>query len=108
MNLQAFQKDVEEEGDPTKANIINRAQDRMSGRRPIEFIQATHPVVVMDEPQNMESEAAAAAIARLNPFCTLRYSATHKRPVQPRVPPRPNRCVRPQPRETDRGRERCR
>jgi type III restriction enzyme len=79
MNLQAFQKDVEEEGDPTKANVINRAQDRMSGRRPIEFIQATHPVVVMDEPQNMESEAAAAAIARLNPFCTLRYSATHKR-----------------------------
>ena len=80
MNLQAFQKDVEEEGDPTKANIINRTQDRMSGRRPIEFIQATNPIVVMDEPQNMESEAAAAAIARLNPFCTLRYSATHKRP----------------------------
>lgn len=80
MNLQAFQKDVEEDRDPTKANIINRAQDRMSGRRPIEFIQATRPVVVMDEPQNMESEAAIAAIARLNPFCTLRYSATHKRP----------------------------
>ena len=80
MNIQAFQKDVEEEGDPTKANIINRAQDRMSGRRPIEFIQATRPVVIIDEPQNMESEAAAAAIARLNPFCTLRYSATHKRP----------------------------
>lgn len=79
MNIQAFQKDVEEVSDPTKANIINRAQDRMSGRRPIEFIQATNPIVVLDEPQNMESETAAAAIARLNPFCTLRYSATHKR-----------------------------
>jgi type III restriction enzyme len=79
MNIQAFQKDVEEVSDPTKANIINRAQDRMSGRRPIEFIQATNPVVVLDEPQNMESEAATAAIARLNPFCTLRYSATHKK-----------------------------
>lgn len=78
MNLQAFQKDVEEDQDPTKANIINRAQDRMSGHRPIEFIQATRPVVVIDEPQNMESEAAAAAIARLQPYCTLRYSATHK------------------------------
>ena len=54
MNIQAFQKDVEEDADPTKANIINRAQDRMSGRRPIEFIQATRPVVVIDEPQNME------------------------------------------------------
>ncbi len=54
MNIQAFQKDVEEDRDPTKANIINREQDRMSGRRPIEFIQATRPVVVIDEPQNME------------------------------------------------------
>jgi type III restriction enzyme len=79
MNIQAFQKDVAEEADATKANIINRAQDRMSGRRPIEFIQATSPVVIVDEPQNMESDAAAAAIARLKPFCTLRYSATHKR-----------------------------
>lgn len=79
MNIQAFQKDGEEDADPTKANIINRAQDRMSGRRPIEFIQATKPIVIIDEPQNMESEAASAAIARLSPFCTLRYSATHKR-----------------------------
>jgi type III restriction enzyme len=78
MNIQAFQKDVEEDSDTTKANIINRAQDRMSGRRPIEFIQATNPVVVLDEPQNMESEGAVAAIGRLNPFCTLRYSATHR------------------------------
>jgi type III restriction enzyme len=83
MNIQAFQKDVEEDADPAKANIINRAQDRMSGRRPIEFIQATKPVVIIDEPQNMESEAASAAIARLNPFCTLRYSATHKRAYNP-------------------------
>jgi type III restriction enzyme len=80
MNVQAFQKDVEEDSDPTKANVINRAQDRMSGRRPIEFIQATRPVVVLDEPQNMERPGAVAAIERLAPFCTLRYSATHKRP----------------------------
>jgi type III restriction enzyme len=79
MNIQAFQRDVEEDQDATKANIINRAQDRMSGRRPIEFIQATRPVVVIDEPQNMESSASVAAISRLQPFCTLRYSATHKR-----------------------------
>jgi type III restriction enzyme len=80
MNIQAFQKDVEEDSDPARANVINRALDRMSGRRPIEFIQATRPVVVLDEPQNMESPGAVAAIAHLNPFCTLRYSATHKRP----------------------------
>ena len=80
MNIQAFQKDVEEDGYPSKANIINREQDRLAGRRPIEFIQATRPVVVIDEPQNMESATAVAAIERLDPFCTLRYSATHKRP----------------------------
>lgn len=79
MNIQAFQKDAEEATDLSKANIINRTHDRMSGRRPIEFIQATKPVVIIDEPQNMESDAASAAIARLNPFCTLRYSATHRR-----------------------------
>lgn len=80
MNIQAFQKDVDEDRDPTKANVINREQDRLAGRRPIEFIQASRPVVVIDEPQNMESAAAVAAIGRLDPFCTLRYSATHKRP----------------------------
>lgn len=31
----------------------------------------------------MESEKAAAAIERLNPMCTLRYSATHKREYNP-------------------------
>ncbi len=81
MNIQAFQKDLEEDDECAggTANVINRAQDRMSGRRPIEFIQATRPVVIVDEPQNMESDKASAAIERLNPFCTLRYSATHKR-----------------------------
>ena len=60
-------------------NIINRRRDQMLGRRPIEFIQATCPVVIVDEPQNVESEAASRAIDRLNPFCTLRYSATHRK-----------------------------
>ena len=50
----------------------------MSGRRPIEYIQAVLPIVIMDEPQNMESEKAKEAITSLNPLCTLRYSATHK------------------------------
>jgi type III restriction enzyme len=50
----------------------------MGGRKPIEFIQATNPIVIMDEPQNMESDTAKKAIASLNPLCTLRYSATHR------------------------------
>lgn len=69
INIQAFDKTT---------NILNNPNDRLSGRRPIEFLQSAHPVVVLDEPQNLESERAKAAIASLGPLCTLRYSATHK------------------------------
>jgi len=37
----------------------------------------TKPIVIVDEPQNMETEIRKNAIANLNPLCTLRYSATH-------------------------------
>ncbi len=70
INIDAFNK---------AANIMNRSDnDNLNGRKPIEFIQATQPIVILDEPQNMESEANKASIASLNPLCTLRYSATHK------------------------------
>ena len=58
----------------SKGNVIN--QLRETGIRPIEFIQSTNPIVIVDEPQNMETDIRKQAIARLNPLCTLRYSAT--------------------------------
>lgn len=70
INIDAFNK-------PSN-NVIHRDNDRMSGRKPIEFIQAARPIVIMDEPQNMESAPAQEAIASLHPLCTLRYSATHR------------------------------
>ncbi len=45
---------------------------------PIEYLQGVQPIVIVDEPQNMETEIRRQAIANLNPLCTLRYSATHK------------------------------
>ena len=45
---------------------------------PIRYIQATKPIVIVDEPQNMETDTRKEAIQNLNPLCTLRYSATHK------------------------------
>jgi len=45
---------------------------------PIQFIQSVKPIVIVDEPQNMETENRKHAIENLNPLCTLRYSATHK------------------------------
>ena len=58
-------------------NIINKDSD---WGKPIDYIQAVNPVVIVDEPQNMETDKRRQAIANLKPLCTLRYSATHKYP----------------------------
>lgn len=58
--------------------IIHQMRDKLSGLRPLDFLQATRPIVIMDEPQNMESQLSQSAVADLNPLCTLRYSATHR------------------------------
>ena len=45
----------------------------------IELIQATKPIVIIDEPQSVDNtEQSQDAIKALNPLCTLRYSATHR------------------------------
>ena len=68
-------------------NIDSFAKDnvriKQKGERafaPIEYIQAVNPVVIVDEPQNFETELRRAAMLDLNPLCTLRYSATHRNP----------------------------
>ena len=68
INIDSFAKDE---------NIINRPNDKLTGQCPIEFIQSTKPIVIVDEPQNMETEIRRKAIENLNYLCTLRYSATH-------------------------------
>lgn len=69
INIDSFAKDE---------NVINRPNDKLNGQEPIKFIQSVNPIVIVDEPQNMESEKRLAAITNLNPLCTLRYSATHR------------------------------
>ncbi len=88
INIQSFQKDIADksladmtEDESKKLNVINRENDRMSGRRPIEFIQGTNPIVIIDEPQSVDNTPKSKrAIANLNPAATLRYSATHRNP----------------------------
>lgn len=70
LNIQAFDK--------RDINVIHQESDRMSGYRPLQFIQECHPIVILDEPQNMASDTRKNAIASLNPLFELRYSATHK------------------------------
>ena len=69
LNIQSFEKEL---------NVINQVNE--SGDAPIKFIQETRPIVVIDEPQNMETAGRLNALASLNPLFTLRYSATHKNP----------------------------
>ncbi|MBK9387849.1 MAG: DEAD/DEAH box helicase family protein [Planctomycetes bacterium] len=80
INIDAFRKYVvEDEGASSKGNVIYKETDRLNGRAPIEFLQAARPIVIIDEPQSVDStEKAQEAIQRLNPLCTLRYSATHR------------------------------
>lgn len=68
INIDSFAKDE---------NIINKPNDKLTGQKPIEFIQVTNPIVIVDEPQNMETDIRRQAIENLNYLCTLRYSATH-------------------------------
>src|SRR5207249_35660 len=61
------------------SNLFFRPSEKLPGeRRPYQFVQDTRPIVILDEPQNMESEIARSAIATLHPLFTLRYSATHR------------------------------
>ena len=69
INIDSFAKDE---------NIINKPNDKLNGQKPIEFIQSTNPIVIVDEPQNMETDKRQKAIEYLKPLVTLRYSATHK------------------------------
>jgi len=89
INIQAFQKDAGDiedyskltEAQRKKLNIIHQQQDKMSGRRPIEFVKAANPIVIIDEPQSVDNTAKAKrAIKTLNPMFCLRYSATHINP----------------------------
>lgn len=81
INIDAFRKNFTGTEAEQKSNVIYKESDRLSGRQPIEFIQAARPIVIIDEPQSVDStDKAQEAIKALNPLCTLRYSATHRNP----------------------------
>jgi len=71
INIDAFnKKDI---------NKIHQLQEATLGERPIDLIASTNPIVIIDEPQSVDStKKAKNAIKSLNPLFILRYSATHK------------------------------
>jgi type III restriction enzyme len=61
-------------------NVIRQSTDRLQGATPLFLVQSSRPVLILDEPQNMESEGRIRALASLDPLFALRYSATHRNP----------------------------
>jgi type III restriction enzyme len=83
INIDAFRKGFSDLGPDMNlektANVIHKPSDQLDGRAPIEFIQQTSPIVIIDEPQSVDNtDKAKEAIKSLNPTAILRYSATHK------------------------------
>ncbi len=61
------------------SNVIFKASEKLPGeRKPYQYIQETRPILILDEPQNMESEKARSALRTLHPLFAIRYSATHR------------------------------
>lgn len=78
INIDAFRRSFTDITKESKANIIHRPNDKLNGMKPIELIRETHPFVIIDEPQSVDTTPKAKeAIRSLNPLCIFRYSATH-------------------------------
>jgi len=61
------------------SNVLYKPSEKLPGEwPPIRYIQETRPILILDEPQNMESATARAALRTLHPLFALRYSATHR------------------------------
>ena len=70
MTLDAFNK---------ASNNLYKPSEKLPGERlPYQYLQDTRPILILDEPQNMESERAKQALRTLKPLLALRYSATHR------------------------------
>lgn len=72
INVQAFNARGKD------ARRIRMELDEFGSRRPIDVIQANHPIVILDEPQKMGGKKTQESLKEFNPLFTLNYSATHK------------------------------
>ena len=57
---------------------MHQRTDRLYGGTPANVLEATRPILILDEPQNMESALSRDALLQLAPLFALRYSATHR------------------------------
>lgn len=55
INIDAFRKNFTGTEEEQKSNVIYKESDKLSGRQPIEFVQAARPIVIIDEPQSVDA-----------------------------------------------------
>jgi len=61
-------------------NNLYKDSEKTGGERPIDLIRATHPLLIVDEPQSVDGGLRGRgkeALEEMNPLATFRYSATH-------------------------------
>jgi len=61
-------------------NNLYKESENVGGEKPIDLVRATHPIIIVDEPQSVDGGLEGRgreALNAMNPLCTLRYSATH-------------------------------
>ena len=79
---QAQTDEADEAGRREKSkNVMYRPNEKTGGEKPIDLIRATLPILIVDEPQSVEgglNGKGKKAMGRMNPLCSLRYSATPK------------------------------
>ena len=61
-------------------NNLYKDSEKTGGEKPIDLVRATRPIIIVDEPQSVDGGLKGQgkkALEKMNPLCTLRYSATH-------------------------------
>ncbi|HNW99979.1 MAG TPA: DEAD/DEAH box helicase family protein [Candidatus Cloacimonadota bacterium] len=72
MTVQSFNSDDRILNQEQRENLFNNMSFT-------DAIGKTRPIVIMDEPQEgMDTDNTQQRLAKFNPLCTIRYSATHK------------------------------
>lgn len=74
MTIQSFDSDNKVLNSRSQKHL-----EKTNGVKPIDVVNRTNPIVIIDEPQTTSASPQRKKYIRsLNPLCTLQYSATHK------------------------------
>lgn len=80
INTQNFNKSMKKEGRSKESLIMFSERDEFGSRRPIDVLKATHPILIIDEPQKMGKKDGATrkGMQQFEPLFSINYSATHR------------------------------